>query len=373
MYMLPVSAVIPAYRCAGMVERAVRSAQSQRPAPAEVIVVDDASGDDTGPNAERLGARLIVHERNQGEGAARNTGLRAASQPWVAFLDCDDEWLPGHLEVLWEARGEHVLAGSAALGFGERAEDHRVYGWAGRRPRVLHGPADVAIPENKVTASSVLVNREAALEAGGFRTDLPRATDLDLWLRMLERGTGVVVPQVTALYRQHTAQVSADRLPMLAAQQAILDGYSDRGWCTRSVRRRHEGRIAWDDARAAIATGRRRAPALLRLTGRLLLAPSRAAGVAQLIAGRHAIRRMTCRYVPGGDASVALLPGADADGYEPHRVVDLRARGLPRALGHLARRPTSQALVPGRAAALAVRALGVEPVSSPRDRAGTAG
>jgi glycosyl transferase family 2 len=355
-----------------MVERAVHSAQSQEPAPAEVIVVDDASGDDTGPNAERLGARVITHERNQGEGAARNTGLRAASQPWVAFLDCDDEWLPGHLAVLWAARGDHVLIGTAALGFGERAEDHRVYGWAGRRPRVLRGPADVAIPENKVTASSVLVNREAALEAGGFRTDLRRATDLDLWLRMLERGTGVVLPQVTALYRQHTAQVSADRLPMLAAQQTILDGYSDRGWCTPAVRRRHEGRIAWDDARAAIAAGDPRMPALLHLAGRLLT-PSRAAGVAQLIAGRHAIRRMTGRYAPGGGFSVALLPGADADGYEPHRIVDLSGQGLPRALGYLVRRPTSQALVPDRTAALAVRALGVEPVSSPRGPAGTAG
>src|SRR4051794_22007935 len=114
-YSLPVAVVIPAYRCEATIERAVRSALAQRPAPAEVIVVDDASGDRSGELAAALGARVLTHERNQGEGAARNTGLNAAREPWVALLDADDEWLPGHLETLWRARGPHVLVGSATL------------------------------------------------------------------------------------------------------------------------------------------------------------------------------------------------------------------------------------------------------------------
>ena len=63
-----------------------------------MIVVDDASTDDTAEVAEAFGAQVIRHERNLGAAAAYESGLRAASHEWVALLDDDDEWLPHHLE-----------------------------------------------------------------------------------------------------------------------------------------------------------------------------------------------------------------------------------------------------------------------------------
>jgi glycosyltransferase involved in cell wall biosynthesis len=45
--------------------------------------------------------RVLRHKRNLGPGAARNTGVGATDQPWVAVLDSDDEWLPHHLATLW--------------------------------------------------------------------------------------------------------------------------------------------------------------------------------------------------------------------------------------------------------------------------------
>jgi glycosyltransferase involved in cell wall biosynthesis len=296
---LPITAVIPAYRCAGTIERAVRSAVSQVPPPAEVVVVDDDSGDGTDALAAAAGARVVVHERNAGEGAARNTGLKEAREEWVAFLDGDDEWLPEHLATLWAARGDHVLVGSAALGCGEREADHRVRGWAGPGTRVLRGPPDVAVPENKVTASTVMVRRDAALEAGGFRPDLRRATDLDLWLRILESGTGIVVPDVTALYHQHAGQVSADRAQMDLAARDVLDAYADRAWYTRGLRRRLEGRVAWDTARAALSDGAPRVPTVIALA-RQLASPGRVAGVVETLAGRRAVRRLTRSQPRGG-------------------------------------------------------------------------
>src|SRR4051812_16447182 len=113
-----------------MVQRAIRSVHGQSRPPAEVIVVDDASGDDTGIRAAELGARVITHERNLGEGGARNTGLAAATHDWVALLDCDDEWLPKHLETLWPERDGHLLIGTAVLVAGDTG-NRRVYGWAG--------------------------------------------------------------------------------------------------------------------------------------------------------------------------------------------------------------------------------------------------
>lgn len=294
---LPVTVVIPAYRRPDMVERAVRSVLRQRLRPAELLVVDDASGDGTGERAARLGARVLTHERNRGEGAARNTGIHAAEHDWIALLDCDDEWLPAHLETVWAARGAHALVGAAALGTGAEPEHHRVYGWTGRRPRLLRGPADVAVPENKLTPSAVLLRRPAMLAAGGFR-DLPRAADLDMWIRMLEHGSGLALSRVTALYHLHPGQVSTDRGPMSEAHGEVLRAYRDRPWCTSSVLRRHEGAQAWDEGRAAWAGGASGLRTLLRLVSRLAR-PQRAVGVAELLIGRFRGRRRAARLAPG--------------------------------------------------------------------------
>src|SRR3954470_24257686 len=88
---IPVSVVIPAWRCAGYVAAAVRSVQAQTLEPLEVIVVDDASGDGTGEAAGAVGGTVIEHVSNVGVGQTRNVGIEAAQGEWIALLDCDDE------------------------------------------------------------------------------------------------------------------------------------------------------------------------------------------------------------------------------------------------------------------------------------------
>ena len=347
-----------------MVERAVRSVLLQSSRPAEILVVDDASGDETGARAAALGARVITHERNLGEGGSRNTGLREAGTDWVALLDSDDEWLPQHLETLWNSRDGHVLVGAAVLGTGSASDAHRVYGWRGRQPRVLEGPADVALPENKLAPSAVMFRREVALEAGGFR-DLKRAADLDMWVRLLERGSALAIPRVTALYHVHAGQVSGDSPKMHAAHKAVLESHSGRPWCSPALLRRHEGVRAWDSARGELMAGAPRAPTLLRLALRLAH-PQCAIGVAQLLTGRFLGRRLAARLAPGGGPTVAILPGAAAPAPADDGTVDLRDRGRAAALAHLVRRPTARARAGQRSDELALRALGVEPLREPR-------
>jgi hypothetical protein len=290
---LPVTVVVPAYRRPGMVERAIRSVQAQQRQPSELIVVDDASGDDTGARAEALGAKVITHEQNRGEGEARNTGIEAAENEWVALLDSDDEWLPAHLATLWDARASHALVGSAMLGVGPEVRSYRVYGWSGRQPLELTHPEDVAVPENKLPPSAVLIRRDAVLEAGGFR-NLPRAADLDMWLRVLERHSALAIPRVTGLYHLHAGQASIQPKLMQEAHQAVLDASANRGWCTAKIRRQHEGVVAWDTARADLADGGPTAAPLLHLV-RQLADPWRAVGVIELLAGRFRGRRLATR------------------------------------------------------------------------------
>jgi glycosyltransferase involved in cell wall biosynthesis len=224
-----------------------------------------------------MGARVIVHEVNQGEGAARNTGLAATEQPWVALLDSDDEWLPSHLENVWAARDGHVLVADAALAVGQGAVP-RIYGWPGPRPRVLRSPAELAFPANVVQPSAALVSREAVLAAGGFPVGVKRAGDLHAWLRVLEHGTGLALPDVGVRYHLHEGQVSQDRRAMHEAHLAVLDEFRDRPWYAPRLRRWVEATGAWDADRGAA----------LRQAAR---SPLHAEGLARQLAFRWRVRR----------------------------------------------------------------------------------
>lgn len=104
---LPVTVVIPAFNAAATLPRALASVFAQTRAPAEIVVVDDASQDHTwkvlqGYGKHRLPIRTLRLERNSGVAAARNAGWAMAREDYVAFLDADDAWHPRKLEIQYD-------------------------------------------------------------------------------------------------------------------------------------------------------------------------------------------------------------------------------------------------------------------------------
>jgi glycosyltransferase involved in cell wall biosynthesis len=96
------SVVIPTWNRAHLVCDAINSALDQRPGEVEVIVVDDASTDNTAEVVTRIfdkRIRLLRLSNRGGAGAARNAGVALARGEFVAFLDSDDVWLPGKLDA----------------------------------------------------------------------------------------------------------------------------------------------------------------------------------------------------------------------------------------------------------------------------------
>ena len=102
-----VSVVIPAYNAAGVLRRAVDSVMEQTVRVREIIIVDDGSTDGTADLANSLAAEhagwitWIQHPdgKNHGVSAARNLGIAHCRGEFIAFLDADDEWLPGKLDA----------------------------------------------------------------------------------------------------------------------------------------------------------------------------------------------------------------------------------------------------------------------------------
>lgn len=199
---LPVTIVIPVYNRADKLGRALASIAAQRPRqPAEVIVVDDCSSDNSAEIAAAAGVRVIRHEHNQGEAASDNDGVKAATQPWVAFLDSDDAYLPHFLDTLWKLREGHMAVAGKSLAVDESTGEVRIGPPPlGSKPELLRNPSDVLFPAVRIAASGVMARRDAVLDCGGFDTRLRRAVDLDFDLRLLEQGTAAVSPDVVTLY-----------------------------------------------------------------------------------------------------------------------------------------------------------------------------
>jgi succinoglycan biosynthesis protein ExoO len=100
-----VSVIIPAYNAEDYLERALNSALAQTMSNLEIIVVDDASADDTIGIAHRIAAqdsrvRVLHNEYNVGSSISRNRAIDAARGEWIALLDADDAWFPERLEQM---------------------------------------------------------------------------------------------------------------------------------------------------------------------------------------------------------------------------------------------------------------------------------
>ncbi|GLQ94074.1 glycosyltransferase family 2 protein [Dyella acidisoli] len=102
----PVSVVVPCFRCAATIDDAVASISAQTLLPAEVLLVEDGSGDGTLAALHRVAAahedgwiKVIALADNGGPSRARNIAWEQATQTYIAFLDADDTWGPHKLEL----------------------------------------------------------------------------------------------------------------------------------------------------------------------------------------------------------------------------------------------------------------------------------
>ena len=182
-----VSVVIPAYNRAETIRRSVDSVLQQDYRKIELLVVDDASSDGTLDMLRQQPdprLRVIRQPSNGGVGAARNRGIEEARGDFIAFLDSDDEWLPGKLSRQMAAfENAPGRVGMIVTGVENRFKDgataiqraHRNGGWFETLllRNTLHG-----------APSSGVFRREVFEVVGGFDPRLPAIEDYELWLRI---------------------------------------------------------------------------------------------------------------------------------------------------------------------------------------------
>ncbi|HEX5445014.1 MAG TPA: glycosyltransferase family A protein, partial [Pirellulales bacterium] len=183
-----VSVIIPAYRAARTIRRALESVLSQTAPPAQVIVIDDGSPDDLARAVSLYGDRVtLLSKPNGGAASARNAGIDVASGDFIAFLDADDYWEPKKLERQLAVFERHPELGLVAGQYFVQQP-----GGVKRRAGLRSGPERFDCVQRargaaafraaaEVWTGTVLVRREA-LGDEGFVSGLEPAEDRDLWV-----------------------------------------------------------------------------------------------------------------------------------------------------------------------------------------------
>lgn len=205
-----VSVIVPTFDRASLLPRALDSALSQRGPSLEVLVADDGSTDATPEVLARYGgdSRLrVLRLEHGGVCRARNAAAAEARAPLLAFLDSDDEWLPGKLEaqcaLLRSERLSICQTGEIWIRNGARVNPPSHY--------VKRGGDlfDLSLRHCMITPSSVLMTRALYEAAGGFDPQYPACEDFDLWLRIVpDHPVGLVPRPYLIRYGGHPGQLS---------------------------------------------------------------------------------------------------------------------------------------------------------------------
>lgn len=199
------SLVVPCYNCAPTIGRALSAALAQT-ARIAIVCVDDGSTDETPRVLADLSAGhsnlTVIRQPNTGAPAARNRGLAEASDPYVQFLDADDEIGPDKVArqvALLETTGADFVAGSYRRLF--------VDGRATERIAQEEDPWRALAWTRLGITSANLFRTEAVDAVGGWTEGLKSHQEYDLMFRMLRNGARVVFDPVpdTVVYQQPTS------------------------------------------------------------------------------------------------------------------------------------------------------------------------
>jgi len=207
----PVTVLMAVYNGSRYLKTAMDSILNQTFRDFRFLIVDDASTDDTRSLIRSYQDRritLLCLERNIGQTAALNAGLKHVETPWIARMDADDFSAPTRLEEQWRALGADPSLGCiGTFGWWFREDPHRAEGVI---PRPLE---DQAIKRQMLRGTpmihgTLMVSREALTAIGGYNERYRYSQDRDLFNRLLTRFRGANIPKPLLGIRHHEGQGS---------------------------------------------------------------------------------------------------------------------------------------------------------------------
>jgi glycosyltransferase involved in cell wall biosynthesis len=281
------SVIMPTWNRSAYVRQCIQSLRGCGVPDLEILVADDGSTDDTAAvvAASDPRARYLWAPNSGSPAGPRNRGFATSQGRHVAFLDCDDEWLPEvparAVELLDRYPQVDVLFADARMGnpqegytsWIEMAGQRAFFDLPCSRPEVdfrilKREPFFRRMAErNPVFIGAVIIRRGAFERAGGFDIELRGAADWELWLRMASTMVFGYLERPMAIYTRHVDNMSSDSDGMGAefclALAKIRDkshwlAPSEREWIKQRLRHHLFGHAYHAYGRSDFHEGRRR-------------------------------------------------------------------------------------------------------------------
>lgn len=239
--MSSVDVIVPCYRYGHYLRECVESVLSQLGVDVSVLVIDDASPDNTAEVATELANKdprvsVIRHDVNKGHINTYNEGIEWASAKYMLILSADDYLLPGALRLsasLMDVHDDVGLTYGKAIVLDEGVPETETAtvgdraGW-----RILKGMEfiDLSGSNNIVPTPTAVVRTELQKRLGGYRLELPHSGDMEMWLRLAAHGFVGVIEAQQAVYRRHASNMSLQYteesfMPDLRQRKAAIDWF----------------------------------------------------------------------------------------------------------------------------------------------------
>lgn len=193
---MKISVVIPLYNKRETIARTLQSVFSQILQPEEILVVNDGSTDGSEQEVIALNHPLIklIHQSNVGVSAARNRGIEASSNDWIAFLDADDVWMPEFLETIQFLSLTYpkcqVLATAYKLQ-DQNGESKNIIlkkiPFKGEHGLLSNYFEVAACSHPPVNSSSIVVKKTTIQSIGGFPIGVKSGEDLLTWAKLMTK------------------------------------------------------------------------------------------------------------------------------------------------------------------------------------------
>jgi glycosyltransferase involved in cell wall biosynthesis len=197
-----ISVIISTYNRLELLKKAVESVKRQTFKDYELIVVDDGSTDNTEEWCRRQDFTYIRRTKSFGNDTRpKNRGIKASKGEYIAFLDDDNQYLPDHLQILYN---EITAYPNLDAVYGDRI----VIDTQNRFPSQIgiyseYNPV-LLLKRNYIDTSDILIKREAIYDVGGFDERYGKYVDWNLWLRMAKAGKIFKrVPKIITNYYIH--------------------------------------------------------------------------------------------------------------------------------------------------------------------------
>jgi len=223
-----VSVVIPTFNRPALLQRAITSVLAQTWSEFEIIVVDDASTEPIQQALNSLPPVIIsvhTHSQCRGAAAARNTGIRASKGEFIAFLDDDDQWLPGKLEAQIN-KFKNVSAETGLVYCGYVIISDRTGTVVATRIPTEPPIGYIELLRSTVFPTSVpLIRKRCFEEVGLFDEALPGTQDRDMWLRLARRFSFDFIPDVLVQNHIHGYQITTNLPAKIRAKEMMLSKY----------------------------------------------------------------------------------------------------------------------------------------------------